>query len=29
LPDPQSFFYSAVALREYYGLVAYKIMGWI
>jgi uncharacterized SAM-binding protein YcdF (DUF218 family) len=29
LPDPQSLFYSSVALHEYYGIIAYKIMGWM
>jgi uncharacterized SAM-binding protein YcdF (DUF218 family) len=29
LPNPQSLFNSALALHEYYGIIAYKIMGWI
>jgi uncharacterized SAM-binding protein YcdF (DUF218 family) len=29
LPNPQSLFNSATALHEYYGIIAYKIMGWI
>jgi uncharacterized SAM-binding protein YcdF (DUF218 family) len=29
MPNPGSLFISAVALHEYYGIIAYKIMGWI
>ena len=29
LPDANALFYSTTALHEYYGLLAYKVMGWL